>query len=117
MKKNKTATEVSRVLKSIFSRHCIPERVKSDNGPSFDSSEYHHFANEWGFEVRHSSPKYPQSNGEIERAVQTIKRLLKKNKEKEKALLAYRSTPLSCGYSPAELLMGRKIRTTVPTFH
>ena len=32
-------------------------------------------------------------------------------------MLAYRSTPLSCGYSPAELLMGRKIRTTVPTFH
>jgi hypothetical protein len=115
MKKNKTATEVCRVLKSIFSRHGIPERVKSDNGPPFDSGEYLHFANEWGFEVRHSSPKYPQSNGEVERAVQTIKRLLKK--EKEKALLAYRSTPLSCGYSPAELLMGRKIRTTVPTFH
>ncbi|CAB4027952.1 Transposon Ty3-G Gag-Pol poly [Paramuricea clavata] len=115
--KKKTATEVRRVLKSIFSRHGIPERVRSDNGPPFDSGEYLHFANEWGFKVRHSSPKYPQSNGEVQRAVQTIKRLLKKEKEKEKALLAYRSTPLSCAYSPAELLMGRKIRTTVPTFH
>ncbi|CAB3995596.1 Transposon Ty3-G Gag-Pol poly, partial [Paramuricea clavata] len=59
-------------------------------------------------------PKYPQSNGEVERAVQTIKRLLKKEKDKEKALLAYRSTPLSCGYSPAELLMGRKIPVWTP---
>lgn len=30
-------------------------------------------------------------------------------------MLAYRSTPLENGYSPAELLMGRKLRTTVPT--
>ena len=30
------------------------------------------------------------------------------------ALLAYRSTPLKNGYSPAELLMCRKLRTTVP---
>jgi len=31
--------------------------------------------------------------------------------------LAYRSTPLACGYSPSELLMGRKLRNTIPTFH
>jgi transposase InsO family protein len=117
MQKNKTAMEVCRVMKSIFSRYGIPEKVKSDNGPPFNSGEYLQFANEWGFEVAHSSPKYPKSNGEVERAVQTVKRLLKKEKDKEKALLAYRSTPLSCGYSPAELLMGRKIRTTVPVFH
>ena len=30
------------------------------------------------------------------------------------ALLAYRSTPLENGYSPAELLMGRKLKTTIP---
>ena len=115
MQKNKTVTEVCRVMKEIFSRFGILEKIKSDNGPPFNSGEYLQFANEWGFQVAHSSPKYPQANGEVERAVQTVKRLLKK--EKDKALLAYRSTPLSCGYSPAELLMGRKIRTMVPVFH
>jgi len=63
-----------------------------------------------------SSPKYPQTNGEAKRAVRTIKGLLKKCKDKAKdpylALMAYRATPLACGYSPAELLMGQK--TTVP---
>ena len=31
--------------------------------------------------------------------------------------MSYRATPLENGYSPAEMLFGRKIRTTVPVFH
>ena len=31
-------------------------------------------------------------------------------------MLAYHSTPLENGYSPAKLLMGRRIHTTVPIF-
>ena len=30
------------------------------------------------------------------------------------ALLSYRSSPIHYGYSPAELLMGRKLRSTLP---
>ena len=51
-----------------------------------------------------------------QRVVQTVKNILKKEKDKEIALLAYRSTSLSNGYSPAELLMGRRLRSTVPMF-
>ena len=54
----------------------------------------------------------------VKRAVETTKSLLKKEKDPTKGLLAYRSTPLACGYSPSELLnMGRKLRNTIPTFH
>ena len=116
MNKSKRGSEAVRCLKSMFSRHGIPEKVRSDNGPPFDSAEYAKFANDWGFMISTSSPKFPKSNGEAERAVQTTKSILKKGQNQAKALLAYRATPLACGYSPAQLLMGRNIRSTVPTF-
>ena len=61
-----------------------------------------------------SSPNYPQSNGEAERAVQTMKSILNKVKNPYLGLLSYRATPLANGYSPAELLMGRKLCSTIP---
>ena len=45
---------------------------------------------------------------------QIVKNLLKKTQDPYKALLPYRSTPLEIGYSPSELLMCRRLRTTVP---
>lgn len=101
-------------LKSIFSRHGIPEILISDNGPQYASDVFKQFAYEFGFDHITSSPRYPQSNGEAERAVQTIKKLMCKNKDPYVALMTYRATPLSNGYSPAELCFGRKIRTKLP---
>ncbi|KAL0148076.1 hypothetical protein M9458_056616 [Cirrhinus mrigala] len=72
------------------------------------------FASDYGFTHITSSPRYPQANGEAERAVATVKGLWKGGEEKTKALLTYRATPLENGYSPAQLLMGRALRTTIP---
>ena len=110
-----TAAEVIAHMKSIFARHGIPELVVSDNGPQYSCEAFSEFASEYQFQHVTSSPLYPQSNGEAERAVKTIKGLLKKESDPYLALLSYRATPLQIGYSPSELLMGRKLRTTVPT--
>ncbi|KAI5621586.1 hypothetical protein C0J50_18855 [Silurus asotus] len=109
-----TAEAVIEHFKSIFARHGIPEVVRSDNGPQFASECFRAFARGWGFDHVTSSPHFPQSNGEAERAVRTIKNLPKKSADSYLALMAYRAAPLANGYSPAELLMGRKLRTRVP---
>ena len=110
-----TSPNVTVHLKSMFARHGIPELVVSDNGPQFSAHTFAKFAEEYGFTHVTTSPKYPKANGQVERAVETVKGLLKKACDPYRALMAYRATPLESGLSPAELLMGRKIRTTVPT--
>ncbi|KAI5085947.1 hypothetical protein C0J45_23536, partial [Silurus meridionalis] len=74
-----TAEAVIEHFKSVFARHGIPEVVRSDNGPQFASECFRAFARGWGFDHVTSSPHFPQSNGEAERAVRTIKNLLKKS--------------------------------------
>ena len=110
-----TTESVVNTLKTAFARHGIPEILRSDNGPQFRSKEFAEFANRYQFSHTTSSPLFPSSNGQAERAVKTVKRLLKKADDPFLALLSYRATPLPwCGKSPAELLMGRKIRSTLP---
>ena len=102
-------------LKSMFARYGIPDVVRSDNGPQFASQVFEDFQKSYGFKHLTSSPRFPQSNGEAERAVQTVKNLLKKAQDPYKALLDYRSTPLEgIGFSPSQLLMSRRLKTTLP---
>ncbi|XP_005103869.1 uncharacterized protein K02A2.6-like [Aplysia californica] len=55
-------------LKSTFDTHGIPEAVVSDNGSQFSSGSFQAFSKAFGFIHITSSPRYPQSNGEAERA-------------------------------------------------
>ena len=112
--KRTMAEEVIVHTKSIFARHGVPEIVVSDNGPQYSSEAYAKFAQEFQFEHITSSPHYPQSNGESECAVKTVKSLLKKEGDPYLDLMSYRATPLQNGFSPSGLLISRRLRTTVP---
>ena len=100
--------------KELFTTHGIPYTVISDNGRCFSAVPFQEFAARYGFVHMTSSPRYPHANGEVERAVRTVKGLFKKNDDPYLALLTYRSTPLQTGLSPSELLMGRRLRTQLP---
>ena len=109
-----SSSEVVRYLKSIMARHGIPAELVSDNGPQFSAETFTDFTKEYGITHKTSSPRHPLGNGEAERAVKKIKSILNKSDDPYLGLLAYRTTALPNGYSPSQLLMGRKLCSTVP---
>ena len=90
-----TSRSIINALKNLFAEHGIPEILRSDNGPQYSSEEFRIFTIDWKFQHTTSSPHYPQSNGFIERSVQTVKKILSKTKDPEKALLIFRTTPVT----------------------
>jgi transposase InsO family protein len=117
---SKTSTEVIQKLKAHMARCGVPERVVSDNGPQYSSSEFQDFAAQYEFEHVTSSPRYPQSNGKAESAVKTAKRIMMKALDAKAdpylAMLEHRNTPSEgMSTSPAQRLFGRRTRSTIPT--
>ena len=64
--------------KSVYARAGTPVSVVSVNGPCFSSEIYQQFACEWQFDHVKISLGYSQSNGQVENAVKSVKRLIKK---------------------------------------
>ena len=72
-------------LEQLVAVEGTPDKIMSDNGPSFHSKEFNSFLT--GLSIKHttSSPNYPQSNSFIERQVQTVKRLMEKANPTERS--------------------------------
>ena len=85
----------------------------SDSGPQYSLQGFRDFVNAYNFNHVTSSPNFAQSNGQAERTVQTLKKLLKESSDPY--LTLYHSYPFPwCKLSPAELLMGRRLRSNIP---
>ena len=105
---------ISKLLK-IFSRFGLPETLVTDNGTAFSSVKFSTFCQQNGINHICTPPFHPQSNGQVERLVDTFKRALLKLRGEgttseilETFLTSYRATPND--NSSAESLMNRKIR-------
>ena len=109
-----TAKSTVNKLKTIFSIEGSPHIFFSDNAV-FNSAEFQQFSQEWNFKHITSSPNYPQSNGQAETAVQTMKQRMARCKKDgnnwQQALQELRSTPTKDLPSPAEILHGRPVGT------
>ncbi|XP_029636198.1 uncharacterized protein LOC115211689 [Octopus sinensis] len=118
--KDLRAKTITIVARGLLAEQAIPEQIICDNRTQFTSQEFKKLADEYGFNITTSSSHYPKGHGFIERQVQTVKRTLVKCRETKEdphlALLSLRATPLRADMkSPAELLNGRKYKTTLPT--
>ena len=105
-------------LRRMFATHGLPQIIVSDNGTAFTSQEFKTFIKNNGIQHVTTAPYHPASNGMAERAVQTFKSGLKKATktnvlvELDRFLFQYRITPhTTTGVAPAQLLMGRTLRS------
>ncbi|UYV67552.1 hypothetical protein LAZ67_5001177 [Cordylochernes scorpioides] len=109
-------------MRNCIARYGFPQVVVSDNGPPFFSSDFGDFLSKNGISHVTSPPYHPQSNGQAEVSVREVKKLLKKqlyeNEQVElnlalsRALFFIRTdVNIRKGTSPAELFLGRKIRS------
>lgn len=120
--KSTTSSKTIEILSSTFARFGSPIQIVSDNGTQFTSENFQLFCNINGIEHIRTSPYHPMSNGQAERFVDTFKRSMKKLEGEGNLqeilqifLKTYRSTSNknSSNKSPAELMLGRKIRSTL----
>ena len=90
--------------RAIICRFGIPRALISDNGKQFDNAKFIDFYTELEIKNYYSSPAHPQSNGQAEVTIRTLKAALKTKLEDLKGkwveylpevLLAYRTTQKS----------------------
>ena len=92
------------VWRTIICRFGIPRALVSDNGKQFDNAKFRDFCAKFGIKNYYSSPAHPQSNGQAEVTIRTLKAALKTKLEDLKGkwveylpevLWAYRTTQKS----------------------
>ena len=120
--KSTTAAKTLEMLGDIFARFGLPYTLVSDNGSNFKSREFEDFLRSNGIMHKVTAPYHPSTNGQAERYIQTIKRSLcgqlkdgvSLQEGLQTFLLQYRKTPHPVtGVSPAELMLGRPIRSRI----
>ena len=104
-----TSSAILGKLENWFLDFGLPNVIRSDGGPQF-RSEFDKYCDLKGIKKETSSAYHPKSNGLAESAVKNMKHLLKKSPQSfdafRAALLTWRNTPKSYGYSPAQLFFG-----------
>jgi len=121
-----TSRQVIEVLMEFFAQFGLPGVIRSDGGRQYESAEFREFCRANRIDHRLSSAHYPQSNGLAESAVKRIKNMLRRVSEESagpradvymrllRGLMELRATPLQDGLSPAEWMLHRQLRTSVP---
>ena len=111
-------------LHAMFAQFGTPEVLRTDNGAPFNGDEFRRFADVLGFHHRKVTPLWSRANGEVERFIKTMRKVVKTaqvqhrnwKKEIQTFLMNYRTTPhTTTGVPPGEAFLGRKVRNKLPS--
>ncbi|KII68202.1 Transposon Tf2-9 polyprotein [Thelohanellus kitauei] len=118
-----SSTAVKAMLECVVYRFGIPDRIHSDQGRHFEGDLFKGICKTMGIKKSRTTPYHPASNGNVERENRKIKEMLRHHVNSNQndwdrhlsmVLFAIRSAQnASTKYSPAELTLGRKLKTPV----
>lgn len=118
-----TAEETIKRLRRIFRIWGPPRTITLDNAKQFVSCELDNYCKLKGIHLNHTSPYWPQANGEVERQNRSLLKRMKIanalyndwKAELNHYLELYNNTPHTVtGKAPSELLQSRRLRTKLP---
>ena len=105
------------ILTTVFSKHRLPTNIKYDRGRNFVSDLFQQYCQHLGINLTFSS-MYHHSGNPAERAIRTVKVLMKcctmAKQSWRLALLEYLSTPLDSNTPSPSELNGHKLNSLLP---
>ena len=112
------SSTVIEAFKSICCDVTAPDKLLSDNVRYFVSDEFKDFIAKWNIVHVTSSPRYPQGNSHIEKAIQSVKAIYEKCHNVKKGLLM-KTTPVVSSHdqkATAESFFNCQLKANVPIF-
>lgn len=118
-----TARETISRLKRVFRVWGPPRTITLDNAKQFVSTELREYCQLNGIHLNHTTPYWPQANGEVERQNRSLLKRMKIanalygewRNELDRYLELYNNTPHSVtGKCPNKLLRNRRLRSKMP---
>uniref|UniRef100_A0A5S6R212 RNA-directed DNA polymerase n=1 Tax=Trichuris muris TaxID=70415 RepID=A0A5S6R212_TRIMR len=117
--RNTVSTCVIKRLRGLFAIFGLPKAIVSDNGPQFVSEEFEAFCDNNNITHIKTTPYHPKTNGLAERTVCLFKNRIRASSDSmdielklQRFLFSYtNSIHATTGRTPAELLLGRRLRT------
>ena len=71
-----TTGQTIEAMRRSFSCHGLPQRLVTDNGPQFRAQDFKEFMQANGIKHQLTPPYHPAANGQVERMVQELKKVL-----------------------------------------